>query len=298
MSKSEKNSKNNFYFSLAILPFITLILIGLIDGDFTYHVRVFKTLLIFIFDFFLLFVFFIKINLSRKFNFEKKQKFIFYYLLYFIYIFIQYLISFVSGETNFNREYFLANYIVLLIFSMLVYLLINDLNDINLSLLVISIFFIILIIWAVNAFFSFREILTIKKAFFPDVNVNDMNLSSSEKSELIVKALKKLGGFVSNKEIFNSFRPDFSFGNTDYFSGYAVGLLPLAFITPIIFFDKRRNIFKNWISFLTMLVALVSIVPLVLSQSRAALFGFYIGMVIIFIPAFLIILFKKLKFLF
>ena len=87
--------------TISIIPFILLITIGLFFLQITYHLKVFKTLIIFISDVILLFILSSRI-LGNKTGIEKEKKYFLYFLLYFLFIFIQYIVSFFSGEVSYE----------------------------------------------------------------------------------------------------------------------------------------------------------------------------------------------------
>ena len=245
MSDLKKITKN---ISIAIIPFIFLISIGLIRGEITYHQKIFKTLMILVFNLALLSIFTIHIFGSKD-GLEKKKKYLLYFIAYFLFIFFQFVISFLSKEISYDREYYLANYTFLIIFSMFFYLYINNLEEVKVGLLIISIFFVIVMIWSLNDFI-------------------------------------KAGGILSK------FRPKLSFGNTNYFAGYAIGLFPLALITSIVWYNTKKKLYKNWVSIITFIVVLLGVIPIFFSQTRAALFGLYIGLFVVLIPSFVLMINK------
>ena len=251
MQKKHITKNNNTYkkITIAILPFIALLLIGLIKGDITYHQKIFKTYLIFIFDFALLAL--LILRAFGKEGFKKEIKYYSYFLFYFLFILIQFVVSFYSKEVSYDRDYYLGNYISLIVFSLLVFVYIKSLNEIKTALLLIQLFFVIVLI------LGFYELYKAKWVFY-------------------------------------DFRPPLTFGNTDYFAGYAIGLLPFSLIAPILFYDTKKTFIKNRISIITSIAALISFAPIFLSQTRAALLGCYFGMIVIFIPA-LIYLINKLS---
>ncbi len=246
MSKISKN------ISIAILPFILLILIGLIKDNLfglatgiTYHQKVFKTLLIFISDIILFFVLIIH-TLRWKEGIDRQKKYILYFTVYFFFILIQFIVSYFSKEVSYDREYYLANYTFLIIFSMFSFIFINDLEDIKIGLIVINIFFIIVIIWSFVDFFN-------------------------------------------KGAVFTNFRPELSFGNTDYFAGFLIGLFPLSMISSILFYNKKRKFFKNKLSIFLFVTGILGVIPLVFTQTKAAWIAFYIGMSL-FVISFIMII--------
>ncbi len=239
--------------TIAIIPFILLITIGLIKDNIfgmiegiTLHQKVFKTFLIFIFDLILLFILIIK-TLNWKEGINKQRKYLLYFIFYFLFIFLQFIVSFLSKEISYDREYYLANYTFLIIFSMFFFLYLNNLKDVKIGLLIISIFFIIVFIWSTNDFFIARK-------------------TSS------------------------SFRPSLSFGNTNYFAGYAIGLLPLALISSIVWYNKKRKFLKNWLSIIIFIVGILGTIAIFFTKTRAAFFGCYIGFFVVLIPSLILMI--------
>lgn len=238
-----KISKN---ISIAILPFILLMLIGLIKDNLfgltdgiTYHQKVFKTLLIFISDVILYFIFIIH-ALKWKEGINKQKKYILYFVVYFFFILVQFFVSFFSKEVSYDREYYLANYTFLIIFSMFTFIFLNHLEDIKKGIIIINIFFIMAAVWSFTEFF---------------------------KADLI----------------FTNFRPALSFGNTDYFAGFLIGLFPLSMISSVLFYNKNKKFSKNYFSIILFITGIFGIIPLVFTQTKAAWIAFYIGMSIFII---------------
>ena len=295
-----------FKIKISLIPFILLLTIGLIEGDKTVYQKVFKTYMIFIFDVELLiifaiyifsekinvkyilifviavtfgiiqnFLFFMKSNFvinlfvlsvvtiiafylltvnlgnNKKETYPKDKKYLLYFALYFIYVLIQYIVSFFSGEVSYDRNYHLANYIMLLIFASSFYLLINDLEEVKTALLFINAFIILVMIWSTSEFIQ-QAIASYKS------NSITFNLGS----------------------ILSQFRPKLSFGNTDYFSGYMVGVLPLVFASPFIFYRSPINSKKKALVIISAVTAILGLIPLIFSQTISAWAGIYIGTVI------------------
>ena len=252
------NNKKNKNITLVIILFILLISIGLIKDNIfglvsgiTLHQKVFKTFLIFIFDLILLSLLIIRTSRWKK-GLDKQKKYLLFFILYFLFIFIQFVISYFSKEISYDREYYLANYTFLIIFSMLCFFYINDLKDLKIGLLVISTFFIIVLLWTTKEFFVARKAST-------------------------------------------SFRPELSFGNTNYFAGYAIGLLPLAILSSFVWYNKNKKFYQNWLSIIIFIIGLLGTIPIYFTKTRAALFGCYIGFSVILIPS-LILMIDKLSF--
>ncbi|MBP5707021.1 MAG: hypothetical protein J6W76_07020, partial [Spirochaetales bacterium] len=140
-----RNSKF-FTFSLAFLPFLLLILEGLIEGQSTLHQKVFKSYLLCWFDT-LLFVSYAIYMFQSKTEYKKQRKFFFYFVMYFLFILIQYVVTYFSGEISYDREYYLGNYIALIIFGMSFYLFADNFDDYDIGLIFISIFTLIIVAW-------------------------------------------------------------------------------------------------------------------------------------------------------
>lgn len=238
----QKNILKNI--SISIIPFVFLLSIGLIAGDITLHQKVFKTLMIALFDCALLVILLINF-LGNKEGLEKQRKYFIYFIAYFIFVFIQFTVALFSKEICYDKEYYIGNYILLIILSMSFFIFLNKLEDVKIGLLLVNVYVLIVCIWSIIEF----------------INV-DFKIAN--------------------------FRPKLSFGNTDYFSGYHIGLLPLAFISAFVWFDRKTKLSKNWFPLVLGVISVLGIIPLYFSQTRAALFGFYIGTFAIFIPSLII----------
>lgn len=236
--------------SISIIPFIFLLSIGLIAGNITLHQKVFKTFMIFIFNISLITIFFIYIFNEKKIFDNKKPKYFLYFILYFIYIFIQYIVTFFSKEICYDREYHFGNYILLISFAFLLFLYLDDIDDLKIGTLLINILILILFIWA------FIEL-------------------------------------VKSNFNFSTYRPKFSFGNTTYFAAYYIALFPLAIASVFLWYNPKEKFYKNWLSILNAIIVILGSLPLLISQSRAAFLGIYLGIFIIFIPA-LFLMIKKI----
>ncbi len=238
---------------ISLIPFVLLILIGILKMNITFHMKVFKTMVIFAFDIFLLLTSFIYIYINKE-LLVKKRKYLLFFLFYFLYIFIQYIISFVSKEISYDRDYHLGNYILLILFGFFFFINLKKLVQIELGILIINLFMLIVIIW------SLIELI--------NVNFN-----------------------------FGSIRPELSFGNTDYFAGYLIGLLPLSLTGAVIWLMKSIKTNRPYmliISVICFILSITGILPLIATQTKAAIFGWYIGYVIIFFGC-AILLIKKLS---
>ncbi len=255
------NTVSKFSF-FPIIPFIFLILIGLVEGEITYHQKVFKTLLIIIFDFAMVVILFVQ-NYGTKGVFKKNRSFLVFFIVYFIHILIIFITSFITGEVTYDREYYLANYTLLILFAMFFYLYITDIDDLQNGLLVVSFFFLVVFIWSVVEF-----------------------------STLMQESIKKSGVFNPATAL-KSFRPKFSFGNTDYFSGYAIGLIPIVVLNGIsLLLNKLSS--RRYLGIGSILLGLLGIVPVYFSQTRSAFLGLFLSFMAIIIPS-LILIYPKIK---
>lgn len=246
----EKKNSNIIKNFINILPFISIIAIGLIYADITLHQKVFKTFLIFLINNILAFGLFFQINRYK--NSTEKSNYLLYFLLYFIYIFIQYIVSFLSKEISYDRDYHLGNYIILITFATLLFLMLNDFKQLYYDFILLALFLIALFMW------SLIELL--------------------------------FSGTFSN------FRPKLSFGNTDYLAGYLIGFLPLTTGGAILFladFFKKRDNFNKLFFIVSSVGTIAGILLLIFTQTKSAIFGWYIGFVVIFISLGIIILSTK-----
>ncbi|HOV14206.1 MAG TPA: O-antigen ligase family protein [Spirochaetota bacterium] len=248
--------------SIAIIPFIFLLSIGLIEGDITLHQKVFKTLLLFVFNLALIIIFAINI-FGEKNELEKKRKYLFYFIAYFVFILIQYIVTFFSGEISYDREYYLADYTFLIMFGLFFFIYLRNLEDVKIGVILLNFFLVIVLVWSLVEFISLRN-------------------------ELITKASSS-GQPFSWATFFAQFRPKLSFGNTDYFSGYLIGVLPLALLSPFIFFDDSKKFKENTLSIVFGIIALSGFLPLFFSQTRAAWLGMFVSLVFIIIPSLILI---------
>ncbi len=275
--------KTSLYLPLSIIVFFSLTFIGLFYMNITLHEKLFKTLLIFIFDIVILFTFILSIFIQHK-SIEKKPEYFLYFLLYILFITMQFVITYMSGEVSYDRYYHYGNYLLLIAFASLVYLSLNNVDEIKYGLILINIFFIIITVWCFIEFFDERIISTIRQ-LYPNLSTDDIN--GSQKSILLQQAVNKFG-YLPFSKVFANFRPQLSFGNTNYFAGYIIGLMPLLFVTPIIFYNSQKKFFKNYLSIITAFIALVGIIPLIFTQTRAAQFGWFIGgFLLLFISLFI-----------
>jgi len=239
---------------IGLLPFIGLLLIGLIYGNITYHQKVFKTFIIFLVDCFLLVTLFINSFSSNR--LKKDKRYLLYFIIYLIYVSIQFVVSFFAKESPYDVHYHYSNYLLLISYATFIYLFVDDIDTIKFSSILFSIFFIILFVW------SNREI------------------------ETLIKTNKSL----------STYRPSFSFGNTDYFSCYMIGILPLSLILPFAF-DKNgsfKSFIKHPFSIVSFILALLGLIPVFLSQTRASWIGLFFSIILIGIPS-LIIMQNRLK---
>ncbi|MBN2544451.1 MAG: O-antigen ligase family protein, partial [Spirochaetes bacterium] len=248
ISANNDKASNFFNFIISLLPFILLILIGIIQGEITLHQKVFKTFLIFLFDSLLLITIFLYMFIKKDMTIIKR-KYLLFFLLYLSYVFIQYIISFLSKEISYDRDYHLGNYILLIIFGFFFFLYIRNFLQIETGLLIINFFMLIVFIWSLY--------------------------------ELIIKGFN-----------FGNFRPELSFGNTDYFAGYIIGLLPLSLIGALIWFinyNETKKPFQLFLAISCLILSLIGIAPLIATQTKSAIFGWYIGYMLIFISCLILI---------
>ena len=252
--------------SIAIIPFVFLFSIGLIEGDITLHQKVFKTLLLFIFNLALIIIFAINI-FGEKSDLDKKRKYLLYFALYFLYILIQYIVTFFSGEISYDRDYYLGDYTFLIMFGLFFFLYLKNIDDVKMGIILLNIFLIIVLVWSMVEFFAL-------------------------KNELLKNSLSS-GQPFSWATFFSQFRPKLSFGNTDYFSGYLIGLLPLGLLSPFIFYDTKKKFLENRIPIIFAVISLLGLLPLFFSQTRSAWLGMFVSLVFIMIPS-LIIMSRKI----
>ncbi|OHD15198.1 MAG: hypothetical protein A2086_11715 [Spirochaetes bacterium GWD1_27_9] len=269
MAKEVNKTFNFKNLTIAIIPFIFLFSIALIEGNITYHQKVFKTFMIFFFDVALLLILLVNI-FGEKNEIEKPKKYLLYFALYFFYIFFQYIVSFFSGEICYDRNYYLADYGFLIIFAMFFYFYFKDIKEIKRGLILLGVFLIITLIISMLEFFQLRM-------------------------EMLNEALKNNTQFNWGV-FFSRFRPKLTFGNTDYFSGYMVGVLPLSVIAPFVFYDTSKKFSQNILAIALAIVALLGFIPLFFSQTRAAWLGIFIGIVFVMIPSAIIMQDKLSKF--
>jgi O-antigen ligase len=249
---SQKN--NTWSILFALIPFALLFFIALIETDWTIYQKVSKTLLILISDIMLLVLFIIAV-FAKKEWFDKKPKYFLYFLLYFVFILIQYLISYISGEISYDANYHFSNYILLLTFALFLFMFLKDMDDVKAGLIFLNIFLLIIFIYSMIE---------------------------------MTGEINSMGNKFSIGAMLSQFRPKLSFGNTDYFSGFMLLILPLAFITPFVFFDSKKSFFKNPLTIVTGIIAILGIIPLILSQTRAALLGIFVGFVFVLAPSIII----------
>lgn len=355
MSDLKKNIKN---FSISIIPFIFLFAIGLIEGKITYHQKIFKTLMIFVFDITLAIVFFIfNFKSNLKTDKGKKKKYLIFFIAYFLFIFIQYVISYLSGEVSYDRNYYLANYTFLIVFSSFFFFFLNNIEQLKINLILLQLFIIVIFIWSINDYQLLYTVNNVKSIpskieqtsfendvlsklstkntqillhyyrkqiktneekdknvyYLLDSQANDfiknylshysepkaiqsmykMNLAPTITGKEYIQnlyAITKLLKKTKYKKIFakvpisslRGIRPKLSFGNVNYFAGYLIGFLPLLFIIPILWFRKKRG---NIIIFIvSIIISVAGLLPLMLTQTRAAQIGFFVGVFLFMIP--------------
>lgn len=235
--------------SISAIPFVFLLSIGLIAGDITLHQKVFKSFLIGIFDIALFLILMIQL-VTNKDVYEKSRKYFIYFIAYFIFVLIQYIVTFFSKEISYDREYYLGNYILLLLISISFFLFLKNLEEVKIGLLFINIYIIIVLVWSIIDLIGVKFVLA-------------------------------------------SFRPKLSFGNTNYFAGFHIGLLPLSLISAFVWYDRKKKTKDNMFSIILFVISVLGIIPLYFTQTRAALFGWYIGLFALFIPS-LVIMAKRI----
>lgn len=243
--------------SVAFLPFLLLILEGLIEGQSTLHQKVFKSYLLCWFDT-LLFITYAVYLWTSKTEYKKQRKFLLYFALYFVFILIQYIVTYFSGEISYDREYYLGNYIALILFGMSFYLFADDFDDFDIGLILIVAFVLIIVIW------TFSKLAAVGFQF-SKIKRDDMK---------------------------------FSFGNVNYFAGYYIGLWPLALISGLALYDKFKQQFQKSaaVSITSVMIAVsaLGIIPLLLTGTRAAQLGWYVAIFVVMIPLYIIMTFRRM----
>ncbi|MCG8569209.1 MAG: O-antigen ligase family protein, partial [Spirochaetes bacterium] len=136
--------------------------------------------------------------------------------------------------------------------SLLFFLYLKDLNEIKTGLICIITFMVILFFWGIIEFNVFRADLM-------DNGIHESLLTSLSK-----------------------FRPKLSFGNTNYFAGYLLGLLPLACISPFVMFKKIENHQKRFLVRIIVftLIFLIGLGSLIMTQCTGTIPGIYLGMLV------------------
>lgn len=287
-----------------LMPLLLLFLIGLIKTTtLSYHQKVFKTGLILISCVILiLFVF-----ISGKKKSELTLLHIFFGIFLFLYFF-QYIVTFFSGEISYDREYYIANYIFLLVFSFFTSMFFSDDSDFLLGMKLIAVFMVVLFCISMHDFInyvSYPKSITPKlyRTVCENLSANDaaqldyfyqsnsknysLNVSLNAENKLILKSLLKKGKYytsVNYKSLITFFRPALSFGNTNYFAAYLIGLLPLGIMSFFCLFDRRKSIKENKTAVIYGIMALLGFIPLLFTQTTSAFFGLFIAIAFLVIP--------------
>lgn len=309
--------KDEYNYITGLIPVLLLFMIGLIKSDsMSLHQKVFKTVLI-LAAAVIMTLYYTYIN--RK---EKKVTLHFaasFFFFYFLFFFIQYVVSFFSGEISYDREYYIANYGFLLIFSLFTYLFLKKEEDIISMLKVIPIFLIILFGIGSYDFYEYASIpQRIGEKTFENVVIKNISLSdaenikkiyvksgnaytkrynlSAEDSSYLRGQLSKSGFYktLNFSAVLSGFRPALSFGNTNYMAAYLIGILPLAFISVLILYDRKKSFMQNKAAIFAGFGAILGIFPLILSQTTSAFLGLSLSVIFIIIPA-LILTTSRLK---
>ena len=293
------------------IPFIALFLIALIKTDsMTYHQKVFKTLIILIVVIVLTLIYFSSLSKHKKFPLHYINLF---FAIYFFLFFFQYVVSFFSKEISYDRDYYLANYICLLLFSLYTFLFLKDESDLRKMFLTINFFLVILGLMASFSFYDHyhfpQKISTsvVEKTLFNDAKTADMGnfkrfyiknrgeyqLSvplDFKNKQAIKSTLKRLGYYTSERFVFNlsKFRPALTFGNTNYFAGFVLALLPLTFLSIFILRNKQKKFYKDIPYIFALLGSFGGLCSLMITQTTSAFMGLYFAIVFLVIPALLI----------
>lgn len=288
-----------------LLPLLLLFFIGLIKtSTHSYHQKVFKTELILIScAILIMFVFLL---------YKKKSKLsllhIFFAVFLFLYVF-QYIVTFFSGEISYDREYYIANYIFLLVFSFFTALFFNEESDFLWVMKLIAVLMVVLFCISMHDFINYVSYpKTINTKLYRTVSSNlsakdseqldyfyeatsknyKLNVPLNKTNKSILKVLLKKGKYYSTvnyKSLMTYFRPVLSFGNTNYFAAYLIGLLPLGIMAFFCMFDRRKSIKENKTAVIYGIMALLGFIPLVFTQTTSAFLGLFITCLVLVIPA-------------
>jgi hypothetical protein len=287
-----------------LMPLLLLFFIGLVKTTtLSYHQKVFKTVLILISCLVLvLFVF-----LSYKKKSQLSLLHIFFAAFLFLYFF-QYIATFFSGEISYDREYYIANYVFLLLFSFFTSMFFNDESDFLWVMKAIAILMVVLFCISMHDFINYVSYpkainTTLYRTVSANLSVKDseqldyfyeaisknykLNVQLNKANKSALKILLKKGKYYSTvnyKSLMTYFRPALSFGNTNYFAAYLIGLLPLAIMAFFCMFDRRKSIKENKTAVIYAIMAALGFVPLVFTQTTSAFLGLFITCLILVIP--------------
>lgn len=304
-NKENKQVKTSIMLKIyRLMPLLLLFMIGLIKTTtLSYHQKVFKTVLILISCMILiLFVF-----LSGRKKSELTLLHIFFGIFLFLYFF-QYVVTFFSGEISYDREYYIANYIFLLVFSFFTSMFFSEESDFLWAMKLIAVFMVVLFCISTHDFInyvSYPKNITPKlyTTVCENLSANDiaqldyfyqsnsknysLRFSLNKENKTILKDLLKKGKYytsVNYKSLITFFRPALSFGNTNYFAAYLIGLLPLGIMSFFCLFDRRKSIRENKIAVIYGVMALLGFIPLLFTQTTSAFFGLFVTGVFLVIP--------------
>lgn len=304
-NKESKQVKTSIMLKIyRLMPLLLLFMIGLIKTTtLSYHQKVFKTALILISCMILiLFVF-----LSGRKKSELTLLHIFFGIFLFLYFF-QYVVTFFSGEISYDREYYIANYIFLLVFSFFTSMFFCEESDFLWAMKLIAVFMVVLFCISTHDFInyvSYPKNITPKlyRTVCENLSANDiaqldyfyqsnsknysLRFSLNKENKTILKDLLKKGKYytsVNYKSLITFFRPALSFGNTNYFAAYLIGLLPLGIMSFFCLFDRRKSIRENKTAVIYGVMALLGFIPLLFTQTTSAFFGLFVTGVFLVIP--------------
>ena len=287
-----------------LLPLLLLFLIGLIKtSTHSYHQKVFKTELILISCAILIMFVFL--------SYKKKSKLsllhIFFAVFLFLYVF-QYIVTFFSGEISYDREYYIANYIFLLVFSFFTSLFFYEESDFLWVMKLISVLMVILFGIMMHDFINYvsypksisarlyrtvcenlsaNEVKQLDYFYAADSKNYKLNFSLNKENKAKLKLLLKKGKYYKNvkyKSLITYFRPALSFGNANYFAAYLIGLFPLGIMAFFAMYDRRKSIRENKTALIYGIAAVLGLVPLVFTQTTSAFLGLFITCLFLVIP--------------
>ena len=287
-----------------LLPLLLLFFIGLIKtSTHSYHQKVFKTELILISCAILIMFVFL--------SYKKKSKLsllhIFFAVFLFLYVF-QYVVTFFSGEISYDREYYIANYIFLLVFSFFTALFFSEESDFLWVMKAIAILMVVLFCISMHGFVNYVSYpKAINTKLYRTVSANlsakdskqldyfyeatsknyKLNVPLNKTNKSALKVLLKKGKYYSTvnyKSLMTYFRPALSFGNTNYFAAYLIGLLPLAIMAFFCMFDRRKSIKENKTAVIYAIMAVLGFVPLLFTQTTSAFLGLFLTCLVLVIP--------------